>query len=83
MPAHLIDTRSNIIDVSTGQDWPSEDRIDRIGQWAGTGEHYPITDPRTLDDLRLKEAYHEEQLAFTREMMREEINRLNLNKVTA
>lgn len=78
MPKHLIDTLSQVIDVSAGQEWPDESRIDVIGQNGNSALHYKHI---TLDELRAKESYHEEQLANTREAMREEINRLNLNKV--
>ncbi|MBM7455213.1 hypothetical protein HNR62_001073 [Oceanisphaera litoralis] len=74
MPAHLIDTRSTIVDVTQGRQWPSETRIDQIGQNGPTGEHYD------LDVLYATEARLERGLVNVREQIREYVNQHNLNK---
>lgn len=74
MSKHLIDTRSAIIDLTAGQEWPSEERIEQIGQNGGTAEHYH------LDDLYRAESRLERGLVNVREQIREYINTRNLNK---
>lgn len=54
--------------------WPTEDRINEIGQNGNTGEHYELV---KLDQL---EMHYEQRLHDVREARREFINRNNLNK---
>lgn len=74
MPAHLIDTRSTIVDVTQGRQWPNEDRIDVIGSNGNTGLHYD------LQCLYATEARLERGLENVREQIREYVNQHNLNK---
>ena len=69
-----VDTRSTVIDITQGQQWPSEERIEQIGQNGNTGLHYD------LQCLYATEARLERGLAVVREQIREHINHHNLNK---
>lgn len=69
-----LDTRSTVIDITAGQQWPSEERIEQIGQNGNTGEHYD------LQCLYATEARLERGLVNVREQIREYINTRNLNK---
>ncbi|MFP2768081.1 hypothetical protein [Oceanisphaera sp. KMM 10153] len=68
------DTRSAVIDITAGQQWPSEERIEQIGQNGNDGLHYDL---QCLYDT---EARLERGLENVREQIREFINTRNLNK---
>lgn len=55
-------------------EWPTEERINQIGQNGNTGEHYEL---KQFDDI---ERQLEKSLEVVHEARREFINRNNLNK---